>query len=86
MINPGDRVTDLSVPEGDNDLSLARHPDKPGVVLVRARVPGVIEPMLPDVEVCETGLDDWPNLAEVGADELAQALATFCLKSVIEIT
>lgn len=58
----------------DSFLSVVEHREIPGIVLVRSRIEGDIQRLLPDAEVWEDADADYRYRAEVSKDDLKVAV------------
>ena len=58
----------------DSMLSVVRHDDLPGALLVRSRLAGDIEQVFPDAQVVENGGSDYRFRATVPELEVAEAV------------
>lgn len=56
-------------------LSIVRHSDKPGVLVVRSRFPGHIQSVFPKAHVTENPSGDYRFRSEIPAKQVADRLA-----------
>jgi hypothetical protein len=61
-------------------LSIVRHSEKPGVLIVRSRFPNHIQTIFPDAHVEEDGTRDYRFRAELPVREVAKTISRMVLE------